>query len=202
MKIVKPSVRIFDVIDGQQVLKKLEYIGRICYQSRHKIGEDTAPKFVASLIKKGHESILEHYSFTAIFIVDRGISHEIVRHRLASYAQESTRYCQYDDEIMVIEPEIESEDWYEWTVSMDQAEICYQNMLFHGTSPQIARSVLPTCLKTELAMTANLREWRHFFRMRCSPAAHPSIRAVASKLLEEIRQKIPVVFDDLRCQND
>ena len=206
MKIIEPNVEILTPINGDEILKHIEKCGRVCYKSESNITDDSAAKFVANIIKRGHESVLEHSSITVKFIVDRGVSHEIVRHRLASYSQESTRYCNYasgkfDGEITVICPmaifKDSCENYDRWWHAIDQAEKCYLGMLANGISPQIARSVLPNCLKTELIMTANLREWRHFFKRRWAPAAHPQMREVALMLLDKMRAAIPIVFDDL-----
>lgn len=205
MKVIKPGFEIIDQLNGSEILKKIEQCGRICYKSEGKIKEDSAESFIAAIVKRGHESVLEHFSFTVKFIVDRGVSHEIVRHRIASYSQESTRYCNYskDDfqsEITIIEPcffETGTPGWMEWMVAMEAAEKAYFNLLEIGHSPQEARSVLPNSLKTELVMSCNIREWRHFLKLRTSPAAHPQIREVAIQLLEELKKQIPVVFDDI-----
>lgn len=164
MKIISPNVEILTPLDGQAVLQHIEQCGQ-CYKSEDKITESSAPAFVANIIKRGHEAVLEHFTITAKFICDRGVSHEIVRHRLASYCQESTRYCNY------------SKDGF-------------------GCSPQEARAVLPNSLKTEVVMTANFREWRHFFNLRTAPAAHPQMREVAKMLPRQMREMVPVVFDD------
>lgn len=199
MRIVEQRAIILDKIDGDAVLKKLEACGRVCYKSEGKTKENSAKAFVGRLVASGHESVLEHVSVTVKFICDRGISHEIVRHRLASYSQESTRYCKYQDEIVVIAPVGLNglRDYQNWKWECRAAEKAYIQMLNHGVSAQTARAVLPTCLKTELIMTANLREWRHFFKMRCSPAAHPQVRLLAGDLLRKMQERIPVVFDDL-----
>ena len=160
---------------------------------------------MAGIIKRGHEAVLEHCSFTVKFICDRGVSHEIVRHRVASYCQESTRYCNYSkdgfgSEITVIKPCFLAEDsdgMKEWKSAMRFAEDHYFSLLDFGCSPQEARSVLPNSLKTEVVMTANIREWRHFLKLRCSPAAHPQMREVALILLEKVHALIPVCFDDI-----
>lgn len=190
------------------MLQKIEAAARTCYKSEGKIQEGSAAKLVAGLIKSGHEAMLEHASVTVKFVVDRGISHELVRHRLASFAQESTRYCNYskDDfgsEITFIIPdylEYKSEGWNIWKESMKQAEDAYFKMLDFGLSPQQARAVLPNSLKTEVVMTANLREWRHFFKLRAlgtTGKPHPQMLEVAVPLLEDMKNLIPVVFDDL-----
>lgn len=208
MQAIKVYTQIYNDFDGQKMLEKIEQVARTCYKSEGKIQEGSAAKMVASLIKSGHEAMLEHASVTVKFVVDRGISHELVRHRLASFAQESTRYCNYskDDfgsEITFIIPdylEYKSEGWNIWKESMKQAEDAYFKMLDFGLSPQQARAVLPNSLKTEVVMTANLREWRHFFKLRAlgtTGKPHPQMLEVAVPLLEDMKNLIPVVFDDL-----
>lgn len=208
MKIIKPYTEIIGDINGNDILKKIEMVGRTCYKSEDRITDGSAEKFVASLIKHGHEAMLEHASLTIKFVVDRGVSHEIVRHRLASFAQESTRYCNYakDDfgnEITVIEPFFlkEGTDGYAyWQKGCEYAEWSYFKMLDCGNTPQEARAVLPNSLKTELVMTANLREWRHFFNLRAANKtgkAHPQMLEVTRPLLDNLKQLIPVVFDDI-----
>lgn len=205
MRIISPSVEMMTPVDGTEVLQHIERCGRVCYKSEAKIAPDSAADFVAAIIKRGHEAVLEHYNVTLKFICDRGVSHEIVRHRLASYCQESTRYCNYvkDDfgsEITVIKPLflVEKTPGYEiWQATCKVAEGSYFAMLEFGCSPQEARAVLPNSLKTEVVMTANLREWRHFFRLRCSKAAHPQMREVATQALTLMQSAIPVVFDDI-----
>lgn len=206
MKVIKPSVEIVDVFDGLDVIRKLEMCGRVCYKSEGKMNEASPFKFIQNIINRGHESVLEHFSFTVKFICDRGVSHEIVRHRIASYSQESTRYCNYskgdfNGEITVIEPCFlvpGTEGYNLWYNACSSAEDSYFMMLNWGCSPQEARAVLPNSLKTELVMTANIREWRHFLKLRTSPAAHPQMREVAKLLLKELKAKIPIVFDDIK----
>lgn len=204
MKIINADVEILTPLDGQAVLRHIERCGRVCYKSEDKITENSATKFVAGIIKRGHEAVLEHFSITVKFVCDRGVSHEIVRHRLASYCQESTRYCNYSrdgfgGEITVIKPcylEENSPAYFYWSAACRKAENAYFNILNFGCSPQEARAVLPNSLKTEVVMTANLREWRHFFKLRTAPAAHPQMREVAWMLLKQMREMIPGVFDD------
>ncbi len=205
MRIIRHSVEIWDGFDGDTVLRKLEQAGRVCYKSEARAGEDTAGGFVKRLIERGHESVIEHFGFSARFICDRGVSHEIVRHRLASYSQESTRFCNYlgrrfGNEITFIEPVFfipGTDEFKVWRKSCLQAEESYFRLLEMGCKPDEARSVLPNSLKTELIMTANIREWRHFFKLRTSPAAHPQMQDIAKMLLREARERIPVVFDDV-----
>lgn len=205
MKIINADVEFITPIDGAAILKRLEQCGRVCYKSEAKITDTSAPAFVAGIIKRGHEAVLEHCSFTVKSICDRGVSHEIVRHRLASYCQESTRYCNYSkegfgSEITVIKPCFwpdDSDEMCEWRSAMRLTESHYFSLLQFGATPQEARSVLPNSLKTEVVMTANIREWRHFLKLRCSPAAHPQMREVALILLEKVHTLIPVCFDDI-----
>ena len=203
VKIIKPYAEIITPINGDEVLKHIELCGRVCYKSEARITPDSAKRFVASIIRNGHESVLEHYSFTVRFVCDRGVSHEIVRHRIASYSQESTRYCNYgngDGGITVIAPRFwpeGSEAYGAWLSAVQLAERRYLELLHSGATPEEARAVLPNSLKTEVIMTANLREWRHFFRLRAAKASHPQMREVVVPLLDEVRRLIPVVFDDI-----
>lgn len=205
MKIINPYTEILTPLDGQAILQRIELCGRVCYKSEDKITDTSAAKFVAGIIKRGHEAVLEHFDITVKFVCDRGVSHEIVRHRMASYCQESTRYCNYSKdgfggEITVIRPFylVEgTEGWQYWKEACWTAERRYFELLNWGCTPQEARAVLPTSLKTEVVMTANLREWRHFFKLRTAPAAHPQMREVAIPLLHQMRSQVPVIFDDI-----
>lgn len=205
MRVIEPSVEILTPIDGEAILKMLEAVGRTCYKSEDKIQEGSAEKFISNIVKRGHEAVIEHYNITVKFICDRGVTHEIVRHRLASYCQESTRYCNYandkfNGEITVIKPmflEVGTDGWELWRDACAMAEKFYFDLLDFGCTPQEARAVLPNSLKTELVMTANIREFRHFFNLRCSKAAHPQMREVANMLLREFKERIPVLFDDI-----
>lgn len=160
MHIIKAGYEILDPLNGEEILKKIERVARVCYKSEDKIGEGTAEKMVRALVKSKHEAMLEHFSFSVKFIVDRGVSHELVRHRVASFAQESTRYCNYGNkggEITVIKPLYLSdcgEDYNLWRKSCAVAEKQYLDMLAYGLTPQEARAVLPNSLKTEVVMTA------------------------------------------------
>lgn len=317
MQAIKPYTQIYGDINGQEILKKIEACGRVCYKSEGKIEEGSAEKFVANIIKRGHEAVLEHASFivevdpefydetkyvinqleergdfisflrftfdtrpiisgnvrawrsffaaamkdyghlpiasekfiknnpivfpefqdvkfkpyanasdfkilnpseldstneklthqdvTVKFVVDRGVSHEIVRHRIASYCQESTRYCNYSkedfgSEITFIIPhylDYKSAAWNTWKETMKACEDAYFKLLDIGLLPQEARAVLPNSLKTEVVMTANLREWLTFFKLRTANAAHPQMREVTRPLLDDFKELIPVVFDDI-----
>lgn len=207
MIIIKPYFVIEDEIDGEKILKNLERYGRTCYKSEDKITLDSAAEFIRNIIKGGHESVIEHEKVTVRVICDRGVTHEIVRHRLASYSQESTRYCDYSKEgsIVVIAPfffEGDKKKWMVWKTVMLICEWGYNLLRKLGASPQEARSVLPNSLKTELVMTYNLREWRHFFRLRCSKKAHPQMREIVIPLLKEFQKRILVVFDDILCGDE
>jgi len=205
MKIIKPSFSIKDEINGDTILKKIEAAGRVCYKSEEKIAENSAEKFIRNIIGKGHESVLEHEKITVLIICDRGISHEIVRHRIASYSQESTRYCNYSDEKFGSELTFILPYFWEsnetllniWKAQMQSIEAAYFEMLKQGASPQEARSILPNSLKTEIVVTMNIREWRHFFRLRAASKAHPQMREIAVPLLEKFKGLMPVFFDDI-----
>lgn len=204
MKIVQPSVELLWITPEPE--KQIELAGRTCYKSEDKITDDSAAEFCRKMVKSGHHAMIEHACASFRIITDRGITHEIVRHRLASYAQESTRYCNYSGdkfggELSFIEPsglEKGSCKRGSWILACKAAEEYYLDMVNrHGIAPQIARSVLPNCLKTEIVMTANFREWRHFIFLRGSKAAHPQIRPIARDIWLVLQSKAPSVFADL-----
>lgn len=205
MRIIEPSFTFMEDIDGENIIKKIEKAGRTCYKSESNISDHSAEKFIQNIIKRGHESVLEHGSISVKIICDRGVTHEIVRHRVASYSQESTRYCNYSsekfgNEITVVKPCFWKEDSQEyalWKESMEMIEKNYMALLAVGAKPEEARSILPNSLKTEIAVTMNIREWRHFFKLRTAVRAHPQMREIACNMLAEFKRKIPVVFDDI-----
>lgn len=219
MKLVKASYEILTLIDGNQIIKDIEMAGRTCYKSEDKITEDSAQKFVQMLLGRQHESVIEHKSLSVKFICDRGVSHEIVRHRLASFSQESTRYCNYSKDkfgneltfiipcwMDITETVIDEKQVYnvdvtdggvEYISLLAKAQDTYFKLLAKGWQPQQARAVLPNSLKTEIVVTANLREWRTILKQRTSQAAHPQMRELMVPLLAELKTKIPVIFDDI-----
>lgn len=227
MKIIRQSWEflMMTVPDGDGILRLIEQAGRTCYKSEDKITPDSAKAFVKRMLASGHHSVIEHPSIAVRIITDRGVTHEIVRHRLASYSQESTRYCNYGIsnrgmavilpvwmyECGIQEGEYSTTDdrklrkimnqagtgYRYWITAMFEAEALYNTLLQHEWTPQQARSVLPNSLKTEIVMTCNIREWRHFFNLRCSPAAHPQMRELALSMLKGFKAEIPVLFDDL-----
>lgn len=212
MQVIKPSIEIIDMEDYEKIVKKIERIGRVCYKSEGKITEDSAEKFIRGLLTRQHESVIEHENVTVRFVCDRGVTHEIVRHRIASYSQESTRYCNYsgdkfNSQITVIDlasgfqydlsKENDKAKYEVWTKAMENAEQAYFRMLELGATPQEARSVLPNSLKTEIVVTMNLRSWRNFFRLRVDSHAHPQMREVATMLYEEFQKRLPVFVADL-----
>lgn len=196
MKIVEPSVELMREFDGAEVMKFIERCGRVCYQSEKNITEDSAEKFVRNLIKRGHESVLEHFSVTFKIICDRGVMAELTRHRLASFSIESTRYNAYD-ELTFIRPPFWQGDMDYWTMLCQEIECEYGNARYFDTPPEIARAILPNSLKTEIVMTCNLHEWRHVLKLRTDKAAHPQMRQVANMILEVLKEKLPVVFEDI-----
>jgi thymidylate synthase (FAD) len=198
MIIVKPDVSL-EWITAVPLLV-IERAGRVCYKSEDRIVPGSAEKFAHMIDQRGHESVVEHACASFRIVCDRGVSHEIVRHRIASFSQSSTRYCNYSkakfgSEISVIEPPgLDQMQRSTWAEAIRCAEEGYMNMIAQGCSPQIARSVLPTCLVTELVMTANFREWRHFLKLRTSAAAHPQMREIASMIEEILAHECPVIF--------
>jgi thymidylate synthase (FAD) len=182
----------------------IERAGRTAYKSEDKITSTSAVKFVRMVLSRGHESVIEHASASIRFVCDRGISHEIVRHRLFSFTQESTRYCNYGNErnggqITVLEPpNLSSNARSYWVESMMVAEANYLRLLGVGIPPQIARSVLPNSLKTEIVVTGNFRQWRHFFNLRTAKTAHPQMQETALMALAILECQYPDIFED--CQ--
>jgi len=208
MKVVQQSYEILtDLTDPiNTILKPIERAARTCYKSENNITEDSCINLCKSLISRGHEAAIEHSQLSVKFIIDRGISHELVRHRLASFCQSSTRYCNYSkdkfgNEITVISPEelmpVLTPQYNIWLESCRQSEKAYFDLLNCGVKPEIARNVLPTSLMTEIVVTANIREWRTIFKLRTSNAAHPQIRSIMRKLLDDLKSKITVLFDDI-----
>jgi thymidylate synthase (FAD) len=221
MKIVKQSYEILSKIYGKEILKNIERAGRTCYKSEDNITEESSEKFIKMLIERGHESVLEHEKISILFVCDRGVSHELVRHRIASFSQESTRYCNYskdkfENQITFIHPlwindeQIElvqkmNENNYSqiedatriWYASILESEQSYNLLLKLGWQPQQARSILPNSLKTEIVVTANIREWRTIFKQRTAKAAHPQMRELMCPLLDELKTIVPIVFDDI-----
>ena len=209
MKIIEPSFEILTPIEGEHglaMLRLIELSARTCYKSEGAITCDSAGPFVtkiATVFK--HVSVIEHCSVTVKFVCDRGVTHEMVRHRIAAYSQESTRYCNYSKdkfgkEITVIQPlffEVASPKWMQWKLACESAEGHYFALLDAGASPQEARSVLPNSLKTEIVMTANLREWQHVFRLRTSSKAHPQMQQIMKPLLAEFQKHLPELFAEI-----
>lgn len=209
MKIIEPSYKIETPDEWFSFATKiLESACRTCYKSEDKIGPGSDIAILKKIMHTDppHESVIEHFSVTVRFICDRGVSHELVRHRLASYSQESTRYCNYSKdkfggEITVIKPLFYEEGtprYNVWKETCEAAERGYFQNLANGDRPQEARAMLPHSLKTEIVMTANLREWKTVFTQRTAPMAHPQIRQLMNPLLEEFKRRIPVIYDDIK----
>ncbi len=199
MRIIKQGYEIITL--PQELLQTIEAAGRTCYKSEAKITDTSAVNFVETLIKRGHHAVIEFGDIIVRFITNRGVTHELVRHRMCSFAQESTRYVRYDGNMEFIEPvwwEKSSGDQQElWKRAMADAETHYLKLLETGWKPQQAREVLPNSLKTEIVVKANIREWRHIFHLRCSSGAHPQIRELMIPLRDELKTLLPVVFDDV-----
>lgn len=207
MKVIEPGYEILTNKSEDQAYKELEKIARTCYKSEDHITEDgeSAKKIIKMLIGKGHYAMLDHIYITVKFICDRGISHEIVRHRMCAFAQESTRYCNYSkdkfgNELTFIKPYFFKERTVKydiWEEAMSECEKDYLLLLSLGATPQEARSVLPNSLKTEIVVTADITEWRHIFTQRCSPAAHPQMREIMIPLLSDLKDRYPLFFADI-----
>ena len=184
--------------DPMDLLQDIERIGRVCYKSEHRITSSSAAPFVRSIIERGHESVLEHISITVRFVTDRAIANELVRHRIAAYSQESTRYCNYKDKIEFIYPKNVSDKQLQLIMEACAcAATTYQALIADGATPEVARDVLPLCTKTELIATYNLREWRHILRLRTDKAAHPKMRELIQTLLQFFQGLVPIIFDDI-----
>jgi thymidylate synthase (FAD) len=214
MILVKPSFEVMEImgLSGLDTLFLIEKAGRTCYKSEDKITPESTKTFVKTILSSGHESVIEHSAMTIKFICDRGVSHELVRHRLCAFSQESTRYVNYKGGCTFIIPpwcRINSGNYEPtfaismpkadaiWYRSMLGAEVFYKELLDQGWSPQQARSILPNSTKTEIVVTANFREWRHILKLRCGKAAHPQMRELMLPLLDRVKEIIPIIFDDI-----
>ena len=204
MNIIDMSVQILDPVNEAAILEKLELCGRTAYKSESRITPGSAAKFIGTIIKSGHDSVLEHVSISVRFVCDRGITHELVRHRLASYTQESTRYVNYNKKGMTfIKPPFwkgDSTQYKTWLGVVTNCEKAYNSLIEAGSKPQEARSVLPESLKTEIVATMNIREWRHVLGIRTQPDVHPQMRMMMQMLLSEFKQKLPVLFGDINAE--
>ena len=183
-------------------LEIIEKAGRTCYKSEARITPGSSVNFVKNILNLQHESVLEHVVASVRFITNRGVTHELVRHRLCSFCHESTRYVKYGNDMEFIKPVWWNDEYSEerrqiWIAAMEQSEKFYNDALKLGDKPEQAREVLPHSLKTEIVVTANLREWRHVFKLRCALNAHPQIRELMRNCLQGFKLEIPVVFDDL-----
>lgn len=215
MRILEPSFEIIQCPPYEEALRICETAGRVCYKSEDKVTDDSAESFIWKIINRGHHTILEHISATIKFIHNRGFTHELVRHRLASFSQESTRYVNYDkrgvefiqpywigyDDFVAAKITDLSPEEDGWLVAMKHAEDTYKQMIRDELPPQAARGVLPNDLKTEIIMTANVRELRHILRLRSSVAttgkSHPDMIRVMDPLLDELYKRLPIFFQDL-----
>lgn len=210
MKIIDPSFEIVDPVsqeDGVKLLQKIERMARISHRSEDRQTPDSWAKFLeAVVLNHGDWSVTEHASATVIFRVDRGVTHELVRHRLFSFTQESTRFVNgrksYPEGLEFIYPrelrqQNNPDSWMTWGIAMQHAEKSYFDMLEDGMRPQEARSVLPNALAATIAVSGNLRNFRHLFLMRTSKETHPDFRAVTIPLLVEFKKLIPILYEDI-----
>lgn len=199
MELIEQSHEIMEY--PKNALEMIERVARTCYKSEGRITPESAPKFVERLIKRGHLAMIEFGDITVKFITNRGVAMELIRHRLLSVAMESTRYVRYKGDMEFIMPvwynKASAKQKYVFEGSLRSAETTYASLLDSGWRPEQAREVLPNALKTEIVIKGNIREWRHIFTLRCAKASHPQMRALMIPLLEELKTKLPVVFDDL-----
>jgi len=193
-------------VDGIRILKKLERIIRVAYKSEDSITENSHERLVNLILKNGHESTLEHVNLTTLITTNRGVSHEWVRHRIAAYTQESTRYVNYKKKAgTIIYPAWinDKPDWFkrEWYEQQNRSLRTYCEWVDkegeYRLTPQEARDILPNGLKTEFVVTKNLRSLRNFFGLRLPPTAHPDMRVVSTEYFKQLHAKIPLIFDGL-----
>ena len=205
VKIAAPKVEVLTPLDGDAILKHLELCARNCYKSEDKITADSARQMVRKLLELGHEAMIEHYKLTVKLTCDMGVYKDLTRHRHVSYAIESTRYCNYSkgkfgNELTVMKPchiKEGTPEYQIWLSTMETIEKNYNAMAELGCKPDQLRMLLPHSIKADVIMTANLREWRHIFKLRCAPAAHPTVQEVMKMLLGTLKREIPVIFDDI-----
>jgi thymidylate synthase (FAD) len=204
--LVDPSVEIITPINGEEIIKHIERCGKVCYKSEDTIKDGSCNTFVKKILESEHESVVEHFSVTVRFTCSRACSHQLVRHRIASYSQESQRYVNYSrgkfgNQITFIKPldfdSMTIEQQFKYKIALEDSERSYMSLVSLGLKPQQARGVLPNDTKTEVIVTMNLRSWRHFFKLRTDKHAQLEIRTLASNLLNEFKANIPVVFEDL-----
>jgi thymidylate synthase (FAD) len=203
MNIVSPYFEVETPLNKEYAYKLIEKAGRTAYKSENLITEDSSEVFIKKIVSLGHESVLEHFYITVRIICDRGVSHELVRHRIASYTQESTRYCNYSKgkfggELTFIKPYFwssDSEKYEIWLKTMEYIESSYLKLIELGATPQEARAILPNSLKTEIVTTMNIRSWRNFFKLRAVKTAHPQMREIAIPILNHFKKELPYLFD-------
>jgi thymidylate synthase (FAD) len=207
LKIIEPSFEIITPFgpltetDGIDMLIHIEQMARISHRSEEAQTPDSWRRFLeAVVVKHGDWSVTEHASVTVLFHVDRGVTHELVRHRLFSFTQESTRFVNYKKvgEISVMRPEgMLPEFESPWEEGISKACWAYTVLMERGARPQMARSVLPNALASKIAVTGNLRNWRWFFMARTTSETHPDFDRVTIPLLAEFKRLIPILYDDI-----
>lgn len=191
MRIGKQQVELLSPQSYEELTEKIEIAGRVCYQSEPKGDPE---KFIRMIIKRGHESVLEHGSLTFKVRTNRAIANQIVRHRLASYSQESTRYVKYDDIEFIPGDRLEGSYAGDMLTRIEEA---YNFLIDQEFKPEEARDILPNATATSLVMTMNFRELRHFLKLRLDKVAHPQIRELAGMILEILKDKYPVFVEDI-----
>lgn len=213
MNIVQPYARLisgpgtlpegvpFSTYDGMILLRRIEWAARISHRAESAQTDISWERFLnAVVLQHGDWSVVEHASASVDMLVDRGITHEIVRHRLFSFTQESTRFVNYEKKTppsFIVPMDLNTAQYASWERGIIESEQAYKQMLNKGCAPQIARSVFPNALASRIIITGNLRNWRHFFIMRTTKEAHPQMRQVTIPLLKEFQEKIPILFEDI-----
>jgi len=204
VKLILPTFEIINPESrdaGVAMLRRIETFARISHRSEDRQTDDSWERFIQAVVLQHADwSVTEHCSATVIFRLDRGVTHELVRHRIGAYTQESTRFVNYGNkEIEFIIPEFADNEmaFKSWQNSVMEAETSYKLLLKYGAAPQIARSVLPNATASTIAVTYNLRNWRHVFMMRTTKETHPDLRRVMIPLLQEFKQRVPLLYDDV-----
>lgn len=209
MRIVEPVVEI-EKVDYNKIMKNLERACRTCYRSEDKITEESYKTLLKNCINRGHESILEHEKITIRMVCDIGVYKDLTRHRHASFSIESTRYCNYgkdkfDNQIKFIAPvniEKGTKLYQEWQTSCEEIEKHYIKMVELSATPDQMRMILPHSTAAVVTMTANIREWKHIFSLRCTKHAHPAVEQVMIPLLLHFRENMPEIFGNIEYDEE
>lgn len=205
VKVVEPSMEIWTPLDNNYIMRFLERCARNCYKSEGMINDDSAERMIRKLIELKHDAMLEHYSITVKMTCDLGCYKDITRHRHASFAIESTRWCNYakdkfGSEISVVRPinmEVGSDIYNAWLKNCEDMEKSYLDVMSKGGTVDQGRMILNQSTKADVIMTCNIREWRHVLRLRCEKSVHPTVQNIMRMILIEFKKHLPVLFEDI-----